>query len=1135
MATQRSVRTRLTLDVNDYVAGTARAEASTQRFSKNATSLLKGVATGYAAIKLGGLITQSVTLEAAYSKTMAQVAVATNAPKSQLKDLDALALKLGADTVFSAQDAATAMLNLAKGGLSTAQIKAGALSDTLTLASAGELELGDASKAVVNAMGAFHLKASQTDIAVAALAGSANASSAEVSDMTQALAQTGTTAASAGLSIQDTTAYLALFANQGFKGSDAGTSLRTMLSRLVPQTDQAKAAMKQLGLTYLDANGNLVDAQEIAKRTQDAFKGLNDQQRISAVQAIFGQDAQRAVNAITAEGDEGLRKYLKSTSDLTQAQKLADAANSGTAGSLEQLKGTIETAEIQFGKGLAPSIRGVANDLNGLVSNGDFEKWAAELAQGTGDIAHELQPLAVSLLGLAQEALPAVTSAGHATINVLELAADIITPLVDGFNKLPDSAQKALILAAGTQTLGRRLGVLPGLSAPAGAGLFNFGGKAEKTGEQAEKAGGRLAGLAGSLKTYAALAGIALAVDKVPEAIQKQFGGGISDKDARTTNLAGTIGREGQTTGKTLAGLKAQLKDSELGKNADKFGISLDRLAKDMLASGDQGKYLTSVMDQLGKKSRENGPLDAIKGPWSDPSAAVRAKKALKDVVDVWDDVGVAANRSGREFNETRNELLLAGAGIDKYRDVLRELPTTAVTAITAPGALKTKEQIISLAREFNLTPRQVTTIMKVSDADFTKKQIQQVLTYLEKADGKKATGKLDVTDLAGPKIKNVRQLLDDVDGTVARSEIINTITTIKKSFTDKGVGHQSIKDMLTPYTGMRLPSGYASGGKVPGTPPSDPTLDNVWAQGANTGQILRVRSGEWILNQQASQKNDRWLALMNRGLVLDDLIPGFADGGRYDNFTSLTQSSQLELLQQQQRIRDLEKSLKERETVGKGKNKHKRLALRGLDRRVAEAELRDEKAELARMRKENAQLKNYGTPAQEKARNDADQAAQEQADAIKTASGSITDLASLNGISSAAGLERALTTLEVDSANFISVLSDLKKAGASDLVLSILQKAGPSKTSIRVGRELLADSARFARVNAISSNIGSLGDAYGSLTAGTGTLTAAQSSVLVQIQALEPSTYISEIQRVVRHEMTAIGLGAGISSGGTA
>lgn len=86
-------------------------------------------------------------------------------------------------------------------------------------------------------------------------------------------------------------------------------------------------------------------------------------------------------------------------------------------------------------------------------------------------------------------------------------------------------------------------------------------------------------------------------------------------------------------------------------------------------------------------------------------------------------------------------------------------------------------------------------------------------------------------------------------------------------------------------YTGMRIPPGFAGGGIVPGTAPMDPTVDNVWAMGANTGQLLRVRSGEWIINETQSRANDSWLAAINAGLNLGPypkFAPSYATGGQY-------------------------------------------------------------------------------------------------------------------------------------------------------------------------------------------------------------------------------------------------------------
>lgn len=482
--------------LSSSLAQTARdfdqVEGRAKRTDRSMFALGRTVAGTAAALGLGKLVKDSIDLEAAYSKTMAQVAVATDAPKAALADLDDLAMKLGADTVFSAQDAAQAMLELAKGGLSTAQIEAGALADTLTLASAGGLELGDAANTVVQAMGAFKLEAKDTGGAVAALAGAANASSADVSDITQALAQAGTSAASAGLSIQDTTAFLGLFADSGIQGSDAGTSLRTMLTRLVPQTKEASKAMDALGLSYLDGNGQLVNAEEIVKRTQKAFSGLTDEQKISAANTIFGADAQRAVNVLTAEGVDGFKKYKKATSDLTQAQKLAEAANSGTAGAMENLSGQIETAKIQIGKGLAPTVQELAGRIGDLVEGGDFEEWAATAGDAIVEFVDTVGPMA-------QSVLPALNMAAQTTGDVLKVVAPLVKQLADAFNSLPESAQTAILLGAGGAYLGKKATAALGA---VGAGVATSGGRT------AAGAAGAAGGSAAAAATRGSAAGV---------------------------------------------------------------------------------------------------------------------------------------------------------------------------------------------------------------------------------------------------------------------------------------------------------------------------------------------------------------------------------------------------------------------------------------------------------------------------------------------------------------------------------------------------------------------------------------------------------------------------------------------------
>lgn len=491
----RIVRVVLRGDVKGFTGSMAAARGSVDEAKrsldgiegssrKTRTSFLttgRAIAGSVAALGLGKLVKDSIALEATYSRTMREVAVATGAPKSALQELDDLAMKLGADTIYSAQEAGDAMLALAKGGLSTAQIQGGALANSLTLAAAGSLDLGTAADSVVNTMGAFGLSAEETAAAVAALAGAANASSADVSDITQALAQAGTEAASVGLTVQETTAILAAFSNAGIQGSDAGTSLRTLLTRLVPTTKEQAKAMDALGLSFTNANGEFVGAADIAARLQKSFKGMSSEERSQALSTIFGADARRAANILIEQGADGINEYIKATSDIEAAENLAKTAMEGTSGAVENLQGQLETAMIQIGKGLAPTVQELAGRVADLVEDGDFEDWARTAGDAVVEFIDTVGPMASSVL-------PLLNTAAKTTGEVLKVVAPLVKEIADAFNSLPQSAQQAIILGAGAAYLGKKAGVLGAATAGAAAGGATAAGKAGAAGGAASGA-----------------------------------------------------------------------------------------------------------------------------------------------------------------------------------------------------------------------------------------------------------------------------------------------------------------------------------------------------------------------------------------------------------------------------------------------------------------------------------------------------------------------------------------------------------------------------------------------------------------------------------------------------------------------
>ena len=344
----------------------AAVSKTTGDFGNKAKNLGQSLLPATAAITGAGVA--SVSMANNFEDAMSQAAGALGKPMSEMENLRQLAIQTGQDTVFSATDAGNAITELAKGGLTEADIQAGALQTTMDLAASSGMELGDAANVVVQAMGAFGLSANESAEAANALAGAAAASSTDVEPLTQGLAQCSAQAKNAGWDIQETTAALGMFADAGITGSDAGTSLKTMLQRLAAPTDEAATEIEKLGIQTRDSQGNLLGASEMAQELQNKLGSLSPAARDAALQTIFGSDATRAATVMMNSGADGLQKYITATNDQTAAQRLANSQMSDTSRAIEEMKGSLETAAITIGNTLAPIIQKVAEFISDLAS-----------------------------------------------------------------------------------------------------------------------------------------------------------------------------------------------------------------------------------------------------------------------------------------------------------------------------------------------------------------------------------------------------------------------------------------------------------------------------------------------------------------------------------------------------------------------------------------------------------------------------------------------------------------------------------------------------------------------------------------------------------------------------------------------
>jgi TP901 family phage tail tape measure protein len=361
------------VEAGAVAAGNAASKSVGNSFSKGVIANAGAIKSAGQKMSLGltaplALIgTLAVKSAAQFESSMSQTAAALDKPMSGMQGLSDLALEFGKSTVFSAGEVASAMTELAKGGFSEAEIAGGSLKSTLDLAAAGGIGLADSAGYITAAMNGFNIEAKDSASIADALAGAADASAADVSDMAAALENVSATASLANQELPDVTGTLAALAQNGTKGAEAGTTLRSALTSLIKPTSAAQTAMKQYGIDVYDAQGKMRTLPAIAGQLQDGFKGVSDEARNAALATIFGTYGIKAAKVLYTEGAAGIEKYAAASREAGAAQKAAAARMGPTQKALEELSGAWETLMIELGTAAGPVVQGIANGLKTLT------------------------------------------------------------------------------------------------------------------------------------------------------------------------------------------------------------------------------------------------------------------------------------------------------------------------------------------------------------------------------------------------------------------------------------------------------------------------------------------------------------------------------------------------------------------------------------------------------------------------------------------------------------------------------------------------------------------------------------------------------------------------------------------------
>lgn len=886
---------------------------------REALERVGAIATGVGIATLAG-VGLAVKSYADFDKQMASVDAATHETAGNMDLLRKAAVDAGADTAFSAVDAARGIEELAKAGVSTKDILAGGLNGSLALAAAGSLDVGAAAEIAASALVQFKLSGDKVPHVADLLAAAAGKAQGSVEDMGAALNQSGLVAASTGLTIEETTGTLAAFASAGLTGSDAGTSFKTMLMALNPNSDAAAKLMKDLGLSAYDAQGKFIGMSEYAGVLQNSLKDMSDEQRNATLKTIFGSDAVRAANVLYENGAAGINKWESAVNDAGYAADTAARMQNNLAGDLEKLGGSFDTVLIQSGSGANEVLRGLVQGLEDMVDAvgkvpapvlGAVTGLAALVGgaaliggalitiipkvRDTRDALNELAPAG----GKARTALERVGKAAEgigvfatATILIAKLAeSDYMSKIDTGMGKVADALAEVSTKGPGAAT--------------ALDGLFK------------DRDGGDLINTVTDLESA------------IGRTFNRDAGQQFNDWGESIVNsMTGVKGSsqilEGQfeNLDKGLADLVSGGKADDAAKSFDKIkeaaknqGVSVEDLAKKFPQYADALKAAEAAAKTAAAET--DGAKDSIKAAGEASEAAAKQTEAIEKALG---DVGIAADGSVVDIDKFATSLFNAGLlslsasdasigyqdAIDKMTESVTKNGTTldintesgranqSAFNNLAQAAMKSAEASATetLASQGSKAAQDQLQASLRGSYDQLVSSAGQLGKTAEEADG------LARKALGIPKDVNIDTWIADhasttLDGIKAKADAIPTSKTIgiHVQYTESGTairdraGDAGMSNMKQAYaTGGRLP-GYADGGQLPTTGPGTGVTDGFLGVSSAGVALARVDAGEWIVNRRSSDRYNRELAAINAGTF--PKLPGFATGGRSREYSA--------------------------------------------------------------------------------------------------------------------------------------------------------------------------------------------------------------------------------------------------------
>src|SRR5690625_1437109 len=424
-------------DITNFSRAMASANRDLQQFSNanqqtfDAFKQTGAIVTG-AGIALAGGLGFAVKTAADFESAMSHVQAISGASADDMVLLSEKAREMGASTKFSASESAEALSYMALAGWETEQMLAG-IEPTLDLAAAAGMDLARTSDIVTDAMSMFAMEAEEAGRMADTLAAASSRTNTDVNQLGEALQYVGANAYAAGMDIEQTSAFLGVLADNGLKGSRAGTTLNAMLRDMRKNAEDGKLAIGDQTVALYDSEGQMRDMTKIMDEMIGATAHLTDEQRDQALASIFGQEALKGFNILANEGVGvvgDLEDELRSSEGA--AKDMAAIMQDNLNGALTELSSAFEEIMIYLGSALIPVIKKVVGWLQLLAD------WFNSLSDRTKSTVAIILAIAAALMLL---------------IGPILLLVGFIPSIIAGF-----AAFKTVVIAVGA--------ALGGISAP---------------------------------------------------------------------------------------------------------------------------------------------------------------------------------------------------------------------------------------------------------------------------------------------------------------------------------------------------------------------------------------------------------------------------------------------------------------------------------------------------------------------------------------------------------------------------------------------------------------------------------------------------------------------------------------------